>query len=199
MRALKMNFDLIIYPQVVYSFRYQAIIAMRKLILSLAVSLDCFIEGPNGEYDWCFMDQDYGMSDFMNNIDAVFVGRKTYEMSLGMEADTSGMPKMEEYVFSNTLDTVKDGKILVKGDIRTEVQKIKNKEGNDIWLFGGAGLTSTLMNFKLIDELHLAVHPILLGGGKPLFHEITERTQLKLIDTKVYSSGLVSLKYTIEG
>jgi dihydrofolate reductase len=77
---------------------------MRKVILGLAVSLDGFIEGPNGEYDWCFTDQDYGMSDFMRRIDAVFVGRKTYEMSLGMEADTSRMPKMEEYIFSNTID-----------------------------------------------------------------------------------------------
>jgi dihydrofolate reductase len=168
---------------------------MRKLILALAVSLDGFIEGPNGEYDWCFMDQDYGMSDFMKSIDAVFAGRKTYEMSLGMEADTTGMPKMEEYVFSNTLRKIKKGSILVKGNIKTEVEKIKNKEGKDIWLFGGASLTSTLMNLKLVDEVHLAVHPILLGGGKPLFHNITERVNLKLLDTKAYSTGLVSLKY----
>jgi dihydrofolate reductase len=178
-------------------FRFQAIISMRKLILSLAVSLDGFIEGPNGEYDWCFMDQDYGMSDFMNNIDAVFVGRKTYEMSLGMEADTTGMPKMEEYVFSNTLNKVKDGSILVKGDIKTEVEKIKNKEGKAIWLFGGASLTSTLMNLKLVDELHLAVHPVLLGGGKQLFYDISERITLKLLDTKAYSTGLISLKYAL--
>jgi len=170
---------------------------MRKLILALAVSLDGFIEGPNGEYDWCFMDQDYGMSDFMNNIDAVFVGRKSYEMSLAVEVDITGMPKMEEYIFSNTLNKVKDGSILVKGDIKTEVEKIKNKEGKGIWLFGGASLTSTLMNLKLVDELHLAVHPILLGGGKPLFHDISERITLKLLDTKAYSTGLVSLKYAL--
>ncbi|HEX6889717.1 MAG TPA: dihydrofolate reductase family protein [Chryseolinea sp.] len=170
---------------------------MRKLILALAVSLDGFIEGPNGEYDWCFMDQDYGMSDFMNRIDAVFVGRRTYEMSLGMEADTSGMPKMEEYVFSNTLTAVIKGSILVNGDIKTEVEKIKNKGGKDIWLFGGANLTVTLINLKLVDELHLAVHPILLGGGKPLFHDIAERITLKLLDTKTYSTGLVSLMYSI--
>ena len=171
---------------------------MRKIILALAVSLDGYIEGPNGEYDWCFMDQDYGMSDFMNRIDAVFVGRKTYEMSLGMEADTSGMPKMEEYVFSNTFNKVKEGSILVNGDIKIEVEKIKNKDGKDIWLFGGASLTSAMMSLKLVDELHLAVHPILLGGGKPLFHDVAGRIQLKLLDTKSYSTGLVSLKYAID-
>ena len=63
----------------------------------------------------------------------------------------------------------------MNGDIKTEVVKIKNKGGKDIWLFGGAIFTTTLMNLKLVDELHLAVHPILLGGGKPLFHAITER------------------------
>ena len=170
---------------------------MRKIVLSLAVSLDGFIEGPNGEYDWCFMDQDYGMSAFMNSIDAVFVGRKTYEMSLGMEADMSGMPRMDEYVFSNTLDKVKEGSVLIKGDIKTQVEKIKNQTGKDIWLFGGASLTTTLMTLKLIDEVHLAVHPILLGGGKPLIREVSERVNLELIDTKTYSTGLVSLKYSV--
>ncbi len=131
---------------------------MRKLVLSLAVSLDGFIEGPKGEYDWCFMDHDYGMSEFMSRVERCFVGRKTYEMSLGMEADMSGMPKMNEYVFSNSLDKVKEGSILFKGDIKKEVEKIKRQQGKDIWLFGGASLSSTLMNLNLIDEVHLAVH-----------------------------------------
>jgi dihydrofolate reductase len=144
------------------------------------------------------MDQDYGMSEFMNSVDAVFVGRKTYEMSLDMEADMSGMPKMAEYVFSNTLDKVKEGSILIKGDVKTEVEKIKNQKGKNIWLFGGAGLTSTLMNLKLIDEVHLAVHPILLGGGKPMLSGLSERTDLKLIDTKPYSTGLVSIRYAVQ-
>ena len=176
---------------------------MRKIVLSLAVSLDGFIEGPNGEYDWCFMDQDYGMSEFMNRVDAVLVGRKTYEMSLGMEAgmdvEASGMPKMKEYVFSNTLDKVKEGSILVSGDIKSEVERIKKQNGKDIWLFGGAALTTALMNLKLVDELNLAVHPILLGGGKPLFREISDKVALKLIDCKTYPTGLISIKYTFPG
>jgi dihydrofolate reductase len=170
---------------------------MRKVILALAVSLDGYIEGPDGEYDWCFMDQDYGMSEFMSRVDAVFVGRKTYEMSLGMEVNMSGVPKVDEYVFSNSLDKVKEGSILIKGDIRTEVEKIKKQQGKDIWLFGGASLTTALMNLKLIDEVHLAVHPIILGGGKPLIRDISETVNLKLIDSKTYSTGLVSLKYSV--
>lgn len=171
---------------------------MRKIILGLAVSLDGFIEGPHGEYDWCFTDQDYGLKEFFKRIDSIFIGRKSYEMSLGLEGGVSGFPKFKEYVFSNTLQTVKEGAILVKGDILNEVTKIKNESGKDIWLFGGADLTASLMNFGLIDEIGLAVHPILLGTGKPLFKNIKDRIHLTLADTKTYSTGLVYLTYTMD-
>jgi dihydrofolate reductase len=170
---------------------------MRKVVLGLAVSLDGFIEGPNGEYDWCFTDQDYGLNDFFKRIDSIFVGRKSYEISLGLENGISGFPKFKEYVFSKTLNTVKEGATIVKGDILSEVTKIKNEPGKDIWLFGGAELTSSLINLGLVDEIGLAVHPLILGSGKPLFNNIRERIQLKLIDTKTYSTGLVYLTYSL--
>jgi len=170
---------------------------MRKVILGLAVSLDSFIEGPNGEYDWCLTDQDYGLSTFFMRVDTVFVGRKTYEMSLGMEGGGAGFPKFKEYIFSTTLDKVKDGATLITGDIKTKVQEIKKEKGKDIWLFGGAGLTTSLLNLGLVDELSLAVHPILLGGGQPLFNNIKDRIKLKLVDTKTFSTGLVSLTYNV--
>lgn len=172
---------------------------MRKLILGVAVSLDGFIEGPNGEYDWCLTDQDYGMSDFFKRIDSLFIGRKSYEMMLAMgDNAATGFPKFKEYIFSTTLDKVKDGATLINGDIKTQVEKIKKEKGKDIWLFGGAGLTTSLINLRLLDELSLAVHPILLGQGKPLFHGIKDRIKLELVDTKTYSTGLVSLTYNIE-
>jgi dihydrofolate reductase len=170
---------------------------MRKVSLGLAVSLDGFIEGPNGEYDWCFTDQDYGMKDFLKRIDATFVGRKTYEMSRGMEGGDAGFPKLKEYVFSTTLDTVKKDSVLVKDEIKNQVMKIKNEKGKDIWLFGGATLTASLMDLGLVDELWLAIHPILLGSGKPLFSNIKQRIKLKLLDSKTYSTGLVSVAYRL--
>lgn len=170
---------------------------MRKIILGLAVSLDGFIEGPNGEYDWCFTDQDYGLSEFFTRIDAIFVGRKTYEMSLGMEEGPAGFPKYKEYIFSTSLQKVKEGATLIKGDIKNEVDKIKKENGKDIWLFGGAGLTTSLLNLGLVDELSLAVHPVLLGSGKSLFSNIKNRMNLTLLDTKTYSTGLVSLSYSL--
>ncbi len=171
---------------------------MRKVILGLAVSLDSFIEGPNGEYDWCFIDQDYGLSEFYKGVDSVFLGRKSYKMSYGLEDGGGfGLPKMKEYVFSNTLKEVKEGTTLVSGDIKGAVERIKQEEGKDIWLFGGASLTTSLMNLGLIDEFWLSVHPIVLGEGKPLFQGIKDRIPLKLVDTKVYETGLVSLKYVL--
>jgi dihydrofolate reductase len=171
---------------------------MRKLILGLAVSLDSFIEGQNGEYDWCFTDQDYGLKEFFQRVDAIFMGRKSYEMAQ-KEGDNYGMdmPKMKEYIFSNTLTEVKDGAMLVSGDIKARVTQIKQEAGKDIWLFGGASLTNALMNMGLVDELWLSVHPILLGQGKPLFTGIDSRVSLTLLETKTYETGLVSLKYKV--
>lgn len=170
---------------------------MRKIILQVAVSLDGFIEGPNGEIDWCFTDQDYGMKDFFKQIDTLFMGRKTYELMLTMGDDaTTGFPKLKQYVFSTTLNEVQEG-IIVGDDLESEVEKIRNEQGKDIWLFGGGNLTTSFMNLKLVDEVWLAVHPVILGGGKPLFDNLKERVVLKHLDTKTYSTGLVFLKYEI--
>ena len=170
---------------------------MRKLILGLAVSLDGFIEGPNGEYDWCFTDQDYGMSEFFRRIDSVFMGRRSYELTLTMgSAEMPGVPKFQNYIFSNTLKELSDpSAVLVNGDIESKVRKIKEQPGKDIWLFGGASLTTSLLNLGLVDEIGLGVHPIILGAGKPLFQSISQRINLHLVESKTYSSGLVSLTY----
>jgi dihydrofolate reductase len=170
---------------------------MRKVILSVAVSLDGFIEGPKGEYDWCTMDPEYDFSEFFNRIDTVFVGRKTYEMSQQMEGGPSGFPKFKEYVFSTTLYPVKKDAILISGDLANEVEKIKRDKGKDIWLFGGAALTTSFLNLGLIDELSLAMYPVILGGGKPLFNHLLRRTLLRLLHAKQYSSGLLGLTYAV--
>jgi len=170
---------------------------MRKVVLQLAVSLDGYIEGPNGEFDWCFADEDR-MSAFFKRIDSTFMGRKTYELALAMQDQIPpGFPKFKEYVFSNTLENANGGVVIIKGDIKKEVEKIKTKKGRDIWLFGGADLISSLMNLQLVDEVILAVHPVILGSGKALFQDIKERTWLTLTDHKIYPNGLALLTYTV--
>ncbi len=170
---------------------------MRKVLLNVAVSLDGFIEGPNGEFDWCFTDQDYGMQAFFARIDSVFYGRKSYELALTLEQENSWMPPLHEFVFSNTLSSVAGNRTLVQGDIASKVHAIKNSPGKDIWLFGGAELTASLLQLGLVDEISLAVHPLVLGRGKPLFHGVLERLPLRLLEVKEYSSGLVSLTYKV--
>ncbi len=168
---------------------------MRKVILNLAVSLDGFIEGRQGEYDWCFVDQDYGMTEFLEHVDAIFFGRKSYERLLQTEPDP--YPEKQKYVFSNSLVVAPAGSQLVHGNIQKEVHAIKNGAGKDIWLFGGAGLTTTLLNAGVVDELQLAIHPLLLGQGKALFSHLARKIALQLKEMKKYSTGLVQLIYAV--
>ena len=166
---------------------------MRKIILNCAVSLDGFIEGPNGECDWCFLDQDYGMTDFLNGIDAIFFGRKSYELVLQM--DKNPYPDKIKYVFSTTLKTVEGNTKIVSEGVKETVEDIIHQQGKDIWLFGGSILLTSLLNAGFVDELQLSVHPVLLGKGKPLIGEIKKRIHFELIDTKTYSTGLVQSIY----
>jgi dihydrofolate reductase len=161
---------------------------MRKIILSVAVSLDGFIEGPLGEYDWCPTPSGQEMIDFMNEIDVIFMGRKSYEM-----ADLSMFPGKVCYVFSNTLKNDKGSIHILGGDLIAAVNEIKNQPGKDIWLFGGASLTTHFINHQLVDEMWLGLVPILLGKGKPLFQNIEARQHF-MADTAKASNGYFSLK-----
>ncbi len=170
---------------------------MRKLILNLAISLDGYIEGPNGEYDWCFTDQDYGMGEFYNTIDAVFMGRKTFEM---ISADPDAFADKKIYVFSDTLQTVenKHVEVITKAKFKQRFEEIRNEEGQNIWLFGGADLVSSFVDEKMINILLLSVHPVILGAGKRLFHTLTEKVDLMLVEHQIFNTGLVQLKYVIQ-
>ena len=171
---------------------------MRKIILNVAVSLDGFIEGPNGEYDWCFADQDYGMKDFFSSIDAIFIGRKSYDL---ISADTSMYPVEKIYVFSDTLTNVEHNpnvELVRSAQFDEVVDRVMKEPGKNIWLFGGAEMLSAFMNKNLLSTLLLSIHPILLGEGKALFNDIKNRVDLILLDQKSYSTGLLQATYTIK-
>ena len=162
---------------------------MRKIILSVAVSLDGFIEGPKGEYDWCPPPSKEEMTNFLKTIDVVFMGRKSYEM-----AGEFLTPEKLTYVFSTKLKQVRGKNVqLVSGDILKEVDIIKKQGGKDIWLWGGANLTTTFLNHNLVDEMWLGVVPIVLGGCKPLFQNIESRKQFNITESKI-SKDYLSLK-----
>ena len=175
---------------------------MRKIIAGFATTIDGFIEGPNREIDWIIYDQEQfkELEEDWKKIDAMFHGRKTYEASLKMKDEVTeemvnSFAHMKQYVFSKTLDKVEDNYILVKGDLKTEVEKIKNEPGGEIAVFGGAELLSSLLNLDLIDELSLAICPVLLGKGKAFFQHIEKRIDWKVKEVKTYTSGLISITY----
>lgn len=166
---------------------------MRKIVLNLALSLDGLIAGPNGEYDWCFTDADYGMTEFMKSIDSTVMGGKSYRLLLEYGAP---YPELTNYVFTRTeINSPHANVVFVKDNIPSFVETLKRKEGKNIWLFGGAEITQILMERDLVDVLMLAVHPIVLGGGIQLFGKFTSRKHFELADSIRYPSGLVQLIY----
>lgn len=160
---------------------------MRKVILNVAVSLDGYIEGPNGEFDWCPPPSEQDMHEFMDQIDTIFFGRKSFEL-VG-----PSFPGKELYVFSKTLHQVK-GASLIGQAVTEKVHEIKNKPGKDIWLFGGAALLNSLLTANLVDELQLGMVPVVLGKGKPLFSGLEHRHFFNLKEAKP-KDGYVLLRY----
>lgn len=177
---------------------------MKKVILDLAVTLDGFIEGPNGEIDWCIMDDDMDVDGFLSGIDTIFYGRVSYDSwgnyqpeANAAEAEQAlwkGVHAKRKYVFTRR-QRDDDRATFINDDIATKVAEIKAQGGKDIWLYGGAGLIKTFIKEDLVDVYRLSVHPVALGSGKPLFEDLQQRLNLKLVKTNVFRSGVVQLIY----
>lgn len=180
---------------------------MKSIILNLAVTLDGFIEGPNGEIDWCIMDDDMNFGAFIESIDTMFYGRVSYDAwgnfkpdenaSLAEKEMWQGIHSKNKFVFSSQNRTDEKA-TFISTDIASRITEIKKQNGNDIWLYGGAGLIKTFINLGLIDIYKISVHPVVLGSGKPLFENLKERIGLKLTGTRVFKSGVVELTYEPE-
>ena len=184
-------------------------VKQRRIILDLAVTLDGFIEGKNGEVDWCIMDPDMGFTNFLNQIDTILYGRKSYDLwgqyiQKTEDSDTEKeiwklVHSKEKYVFSRTQKAADAQAIFINENIVEEVNKLKNKPGKDIWLYGGSSLITTFINLGLVDEFRLSIHPVILGEGKPLFMDIKQRFNLKMVNARTFSSGVVQLIYHWNG
>jgi dihydrofolate reductase len=182
---------------------------MRKIILDLAVTLDGYIEGPNGEIDWLATgdDTDFGdiLTDILTGIDTVFYGRVSYDMWGNYQPDENASPKLKaaynllhskkKYVFSRTTEKDDTNATFINSAIGDRVREILQQPGENIWLYGGGSLITTFVNSGLIDVYRIAVYPVILGSGKPLFNHIKERNDLKLISAKGFDSGVVLLNY----
>lgn len=169
---------------------------MRKVVSGFAASLDGYIEGPNGEFDWIPMNKEIDFSEQMKRFDTFFYGRKTYEAVVKMGGNK--IPVASHYVFSTSLDNVAPGFTLFKDDIKGKIVQLKQAPGKDMAVFGGANLLARLLDLNLVDEISIAVIPVLLGRGKPMVDVLTRRIGLSLIKTHAYSNGTVLLTYTVK-
>jgi dihydrofolate reductase len=168
---------------------------MRQLRYSVAVSLDGFIAGTNGEYDWIAHDPGFDFGALFRQFDTLLMGRRTFDLAQSQGQLLKSM-KMKTVVVSTTLNAAqhKDVTILSSG-VGEAVAALKTESGKDIWLFGGGVLFRSLLDAGLVDSVELAVSPILLGGGVRLLPE-GGRQSLRLIDCKTMpKSGIVMLKY----
>ncbi|MBC9913054.1 dihydrofolate reductase family protein [Chitinophaga varians] len=185
---------------------------MRKVILNLAITFDELIEGPDGQLDWIVKDETMDYADILNEIlsdkDIIFYGRVAYEKWGNTQPEEGAPQKIREaykllhakkkYVFSRTLTGDGTDTVFIGSGIKEKVLEIKAQSGKDIWLYGGAKIAATFLNLDLVDEVRLAIHPVILGKGKPLFQEIVNKHDLELIDVKSYKSGVLLVKYNVK-
>ncbi len=165
----------------------------RLLRYQVAVSLDGFIAGPKGEYDWIVMDPAIDFGALFKEFDTAVMGRKTYEM-MTAQGGHGAMPGLDVVVFSRTLPAAAHKGVRILNDDPADiVPALKAKPGRDIWLFGGGGLFRSLLDAGLVDTVELAVMPVLLGSGIPLLPP-GAHTNLKLSHQKTLpASGIVVL------
>src|SRR5262245_58335083 len=189
---------------------------MRKIIAALVVSVDGFIEGPNGELDWVESWED--PFDLLPQIDTCILGGRMYpgyEQYWGARLrDPAGVlpftgkvasqgeieyarfaEKTPHVVLSTTLGSVTWRNTRIVRNIE-DIRALKQQPGKDMHVVGGATLVSTLMNEALVDELRLVVYPIVLGAGKALFKDVKTRHALKLLEIKPMKSDTVRLTYS---
>jgi len=173
--------------------------ARRRLRYQVAASLDGFIAGPHGEYDWIVMDPSIDFAALYKEFDTAVMGRKTYEITT-VQGGHGEMPGLDVVVFSQTLPpSAYPGVRITNHDPREIVSELKAKPGRDIWLFGGGVLFRTLLEARLVDTVEVAVMPVLLGAGIPLLPPGSS-TKLVLVDQKTLPrSGIVVLSYSVPG
>jgi dihydrofolate reductase len=161
------------------------------------MSLDGYIAGPKGEFDWIIGDPEMDFKALFAQFDTLLVGRATFEFMV--EHGQAAVPGMKIIVFSRTLQQRDFPDVtIVAGKEKETVAELRAKPGKDIWIFGGGLLFRSFLEAGLVDTVEVAVIPVLLGGGIPLLAAPAKRAKLKLTGHKVYGSGIVLLEYSNE-
>lgn len=169
----------------------------RKVRLFIATSLDGYIAGPGESLDWLFSDADYGYDAFIAEVDTLAMGRRTYDVvkSFG-DWPYAGLATS---VFTRNGAMPHDGNVHFTSQApEAWLRQVESAPGRDVWVVGGGELIRDFMNARLVDEMTIAVHPVVLGGGVPLFPPGSPRHKLRLAHVHSYPSGLVSSTYVVQ-
>ncbi len=186
---------------------------MRKLILSMQVSLDGFIEGPNGDMTWLHKDdkeQWQDLFEMLESVDLFLPGRVMFpdyrnywkqaltnpQASPNEVAYAQLAEKTKHIVFSHTMDDPGwENTQIINGDVAEELAKLKKQPGKDIQVVGGAKLAATVIEAGLVDEYRLVINPVIIGSGKSFFRDQHSKHLLELTGTKLFASGVMIAKY----
>jgi len=169
----------------------------RRVRYQVAMSLDGYIAGPNGEYDWIVMDDDIDFKALFAQFDTFLIGRKTFEAMGGAPSRSKGT---KTFVFSTTLKADKHPRVTIVADrVAETVNALRAEKGKDIWLFGGGSLFRSLLAAGVVDTVEVAVMPVLLGAGTPLLPSPASAATLTLTGHKLYpKSGIMLLEYAVQ-
>ncbi|RKN12830.1 dihydrofolate reductase family protein [Streptomyces radicis] len=185
---------------------------MRRVTYSMNVSLDGYIVGPDGGFDWTPPDEDVFRSwiDETREVGVYLLGRRLYETMLYWEtADqdpslddsklewTALWKALPKVVFSTTLSAVRGHARLVSGGLAEEIERCRAEPGEGNIAIGGATLAAEAAAAGLIDEYRTRVYPVLVGGGIPFFPRHERRVDLELLETRTFDSGVVHLRHHV--
>ncbi|MEV0714083.1 dihydrofolate reductase family protein [Asanoa sp. NPDC050611] len=183
---------------------------MRKIIYWVHTSVDGFVDGPDGEFDWPTMGPELSAysESLDRRVDTLLFGRPVWEMMVGFWPNAESMsddPHVAAFapfwratpkiVFSRTYQGDEWTSRVIGDDLATEVAALKAQPGRDMLLTGGASLAAALTGLGLVDEYHIAVHPVVLGGGRPLFAAPEQRRKLRLVQTRAVDGQVVVSHY----
>ena len=170
---------------------------MRQVRYSVAASLDGFIAGPNGEFDWIIMDPEIDFPAMYAGVSGIVMGRRSYQVSLAFSGPESP-PPLPTYVYSRTLPEGERDGVTIANDAVPHVRALKQVDGKPLWLWGGGELFRELAAAGLVDAVEVAVIPVLLGEGVPLLAGPMRRLPLKLRAHRLYkASGIMFLEYDV--
>lgn len=181
---------------------------MRKVTFGGANSLDNFFARKDGSFDWILWGDEAAelMKGYWTNIDTIVMGRKTWDVSVANSPKPKKKKNMSDpfsgiktYVFSRTLRAgEQDGAEIRNDDPGAFVRDLKGQEGKDICIMGGGELGRELLEAGVIDEIGFNIHPVLLGSGIPLFHEMTRQIDLELLECRAFKNGCVYVLYRVK-